>query len=336
MNDLFRASSEWRFLLTANILVAILAAICSIALHNFGRGEMVNARILGFFHPHCDSGGGGERVLWVMIHALLKEVRFKERLKIVIYAVKGNKHKQQILSAVRDSFGVDVTEHSERITFVPISSTALLDAKWYPVATMLFQSLASILVGLECLIHCAPDMYCDTMGAAFIYPFAKVLFRCVVVTYTHYPIISSDMLQRVREQRPAHNNDSIISSSVSISAAKLAYYQLFAYAYTIVGSFADKVIVNSSWTENHISQLWRLRKDQREEKLPQDSTQKSINHDDKQRSRQRCTKSLIKMYPPCNTAHLQGIPLGDQKSRKRIVLSIGQFRPEKDHSLQLR
>ena len=337
MNDLFlQAASEWQFLFTVNILVAILAAICSIALKKFGRGEKVNVRILGIFHPHCDSGGGGERVLWVMIHALLKEDLFKESLKIVIYAAKGDKHKKQMLSAVKDSFGLDVTEQSERITFVPISSTALLEAKWYPVATMLFQSLASILVGLECLIRCAPDIYCDTMGAAFIYPLAKVLFGCVVVTYTHYPIISSDMLQRVREQRPAHNNDSIISSSVSISAAKLAYYQVFAYAYTIVGSFADKVIVNSSWTENHISQLWRLRKDQREERIRQDSTKNSMDYESRQGSGQKCTKSLIKMYPPCNTAHLQGIPLGDEKLRKRIVLSIGQFRPEKDHILQLR
>ncbi len=31
--------------------------------------------IIGFFHPHCSAGGGGERVLWKIIQALgeLKE-----------------------------------------------------------------------------------------------------------------------------------------------------------------------------------------------------------------------------------------------------------------------
>ena len=31
-------------------------------------GEEV--RVVGFFHPYCNAGGGGERVLWVAIRAL--------------------------------------------------------------------------------------------------------------------------------------------------------------------------------------------------------------------------------------------------------------------------
>ena len=39
------------------------------------------------------------------------------------------------------------------------------------------------------------------------------------------------------------------------------------------------------------------------------------------------------MYPPCDTtAHRQ---LGLQAPRQRCVLSLGQFRPEKDHVKQL-
>ena len=29
--------------------------------------------IVGFFHPYCNAGGGGERVLWVAIRALQKK-----------------------------------------------------------------------------------------------------------------------------------------------------------------------------------------------------------------------------------------------------------------------
>ena len=56
---------------------------------------------------------------------------------------------------------------------------------------MLFQSLASVLVGLECLIRFTPDIYCDTMGAAFTYPAAYYLTGAKVIAYVHYPIIST-------------------------------------------------------------------------------------------------------------------------------------------------
>ena len=116
------------------------------------------------------------------------------------------------------------------------------------------------------------------------------------------------MLQKVREQRPSYNNDARITSSIAISNVKLFYYQLFAKAYAFVGNYAQFVIVNSSWTESHISSLWNLEKGSR---------------------------FLMKMFPPCNTTHLQAIPLNSNR-REKVILSVGQFRPEKDHSLQLR
>lgn len=56
---------------------------------------------------------------------------------------------------------------------------------------MLFQSLASILVGLECILRFTPDIYCDTMGAAFTYPAAYYLTGAKIIAYVHYPIIST-------------------------------------------------------------------------------------------------------------------------------------------------
>lgn len=56
---------------------------------------------------------------------------------------------------------------------------------------MICQSLASILVGLECVLRKSPDIYVDTMGAAFTYPLVRCFFASKVVAYVHYPIISS-------------------------------------------------------------------------------------------------------------------------------------------------
>ena len=43
---------------------------------------------------------------------------------------------------------------------------------------------------------------------------------------------------------------------------------------------------------------------------------------------------LFRLYPPCNTHKLETIPL-DSSNRERIIISIAQFRPEKNHLLQL-
>ena len=64
-------------------------------------------------------------------------------------------------------------------------------------------------------------------------------------------------------------------------------------------------IVNSSWTANHIRQLWwRI-------------------------------GSPICVFPPCNTDAFQRLPL-DRKLKRLYLVSVAQFRPEKNHELQLR
>lgn len=48
-----------------------------------GKSEIV----IGFFHPHCFGGGGGERVLWKAVKALgeLRDAGIK--IKVVIYTI---------------------------------------------------------------------------------------------------------------------------------------------------------------------------------------------------------------------------------------------------------
>lgn len=149
------------------------------------------------------------------------------------------------------------------------------------------------------------------------------------------------MLQRVREQRPAHNNNSHISSSVTISALKLLYYQIFAWCFSMVGSCATEVMVNSSWTCSHIASLWHLTEQSSPFYQTNDTSLTNIDN----RSDMTVSHRLVKVFPPCNTTQLTAIPLTyssqcnanlQESSRERYIISIGQFRPEKDHLLQLR
>lgn len=63
-------------------------------------------------------------------------------------------------------------------------------------------------------------------------------------------------------------------------------------------------MVNSSWTENHIWDLWNV------------------------------PFKTHRVYPPCEVAHLKTLQR-IQNPSEIVILSVGQFRPEKDHPLQL-
>jgi alpha-1,2-mannosyltransferase len=358
------------------------------------RRGVENEIVTAFFHPYCNSGGGGERVLWICVYALLtndvspatlyaNDNTVKSRkTQIVIYTGDNDRTKQQILANVESRFAIKFTERqAASISFVYIQTRFLLEPRWYPVATMLWQSIGSIIVGIECMVRLVPDVYIDTTGAAFTYPVVKAVTggECLVMAYVHYPIISSDMLQKVREQRPSYNNTGRIASSITVSSLKLVYYKLFARAYGCAGWFANSVVVNSTWTKRHIETLWGIQKHTEDDKIPLsrcDGTQ-SISTTQGSKSPGKIERKTILnlIYPPCNTEHLLKIPMTTGQSsssssslssssssslsssssssspaaasyssspynstshNKRYILSIGQFRPEKDHRLQIR
>lgn len=118
-----------------------------------------------------------------------------------------------------------------------------------------------------------------------------------------------------------------------LSAVKVVYYCCFALLYGLAGSCSDVIMVNSTWTLGHILALWR-----------------SPNR-----------TSIV--YPPCDVRAFLDVPLeeedddeveegweelgrelgsgeeeegggGDRKCH--TIVSVGQFRPEKDHRLQIR
>jgi len=78
--------------------------------------------------------------------------------------------------------------------------------------------------------------------------------------------------------------------------------------YGLAGRCAESVMVNSSWTSDHIQHLWRK------------------------------AKATHKVYPPCDISGFLKLPLSRQLHQDfapHLVLSIGQFRPEKNHALQV-
>ncbi|GBG25246.1 GDP-Man:Man3GlcNAc2-PP-Dol alpha-1,2-mannosyltransferase [Hondaea fermentalgiana] len=234
--------------------------------------------------------------LWFAVKALLDT---DPSVRVVIYAREGAGSPASILERAGARFGVKGLD-TARIDFLTLQWEHLLEAKTYPRLTLLGQSLGSIVVGAEALSKLVPDVFVDTIGYAFTYPLAWAC-GCRVVCYTHYPTMSTDMLDHVWAQRPSYNNDEAVAGSVVNSRAKYLYYRAFCLAYWVAGRFAEVAIVNSSWTKSHIDSLWG--------------------------------RDALVVFPPCGIDEFQA---SCKRQRDRVIVSLGQFRPEKDHRLQIR
>uniref|UniRef100_A0A915PJD4 GDP-Man:Man(3)GlcNAc(2)-PP-Dol alpha-1,2-mannosyltransferase n=1 Tax=Setaria digitata TaxID=48799 RepID=A0A915PJD4_9BILA len=239
--------------------------------------------VIAFFHPYCNAGGGGERVLWCAINAMQKN--YGKKYQYVVYTGDVNVTPQEILQKAKNCFDIDVI--NTNLQFIYLRTRPWLEPSNYPYFTLFFQSLAGFLVGVEALLRYNPHVLIDTMG----YPFTLPLFRLV------------------ESAEFSHNNAQWIAKSRFFTYCKLIYYRIFAILYSLSGICSELVMVNGTWTRDHIVALWGV--------------------DDR----------TYLIYPPCNVDNLLRINSRAEnllKEEKRVqILSIGQIRPEKDHRLQI-
>lgn len=283
-----------------------------------------NSQIVGFFHPYCNAGGGGERVLWTAIASIQ---RSEPNIVSVIYTGDTDTTKELIIDKVKSRFAISLD--SSTIHFVFLGSRKLVEDSFWPRFTLLGQSIGSMYLAWEAMSFLIPDLYIDTMGYAFTFHVVSLLGNIPVGAYIHYPTISTDMLARVKTRTRGHTNSDAISSSSVLSRGKLLYYRVFMYYYALSLQVASFLMVNSSWTKNHVDGI--------------------LNHSDALLDAVHTLSPLILVrvllpfhspmtkarivYPPCDTREMAQFPL---QGRQQFLLSVAQFRPEKDHSTQLR
>lgn len=266
-----------------------------------GDGQSKRRLVVGFFHPYCNAGGGGERVLWCTVRALQARYGF---IKCVVFTGDVDVGATKIVETAKQRFNVQLKYD---VHFIYLKRRRWVEANTWPYFTLLGQTIGSIILGIEALWSLAPDVYIDTMGYAFTLPLFKWLGGCRVGCYVHYPTISTDMLNKVRDKRPSYNNKTAIAESRVLSYGKLLYYKIFAFFYGLAGACSDVIMVNSTWTHDHIVSLWKR------------------------------PHTTFVVYPPCDTKSFSEISLLDHPSVTGYfdIVSVAQFRPEKDHQLQL-
>ncbi len=115
---------------------------------------------------------------------------------------------------------------------------------------MIMQLLAFQRTCFEAMTLFPCDIFVDTVGVGFAYPLVKLLFGVKVVSYTHYPTISNDML---KQADTAQFNNNLTGLKAKI---KKIYYRILIKIYTFCGRFGDRHATNSSWTHSHITEMW--------------------------------------------------------------------------------
>ncbi|KYR02230.1 glycosyltransferase [Tieghemostelium lacteum] len=252
---------------------------------------------VAFFHPYCTAGGGGERVLWCAIRSLQNEY---PGIKISVYT-GDQKEDSEIFAMIKKTFNLMLDE--KNCHFIRLKKRGLVEASRWPRFTLIGQSLGSMVLAWEALNLLNPDLFIDSMGYAFTYPIFKIFGGSHIAAYIHYPTISTDMLSKVSNSTESYNNNESISKSKFKTSAKLIYYKLFSKLYYLAGKFSNIVMCNGTWTANHIRNIWKIDR-----------------------------VSIV--YPPVDVESRKAMPL-NWMQRENIILSIAQFRPEKDHPLQL-
>jgi len=262
--------------------------------------------VVGFFHPFCNAGGGGERVLWAAIRAT--QERYPKALSVV-YTGDHDVDKTAMLSTVKNRFNIDLNE--ARVTFLYLSTRHYVLASTWPRFTLLGQSFGSILLAWDAFNLLAPDIFIDTMGYGFALALGKLLFpKMPTGAYVHYPTISTDMLGSLDDEVAGRGVNAGLGKGWR-GQAKRWYWQLFAWMYSKVGGTVDVVMTNSSWTQNHVAQLWGP-----------------------PRKRNGKKSEIEVVFPPVNVEELEDeieVSEESEKSRKQDLLFISQFRPEKNH-----
>ena len=189
---------------------------------------------------------------------------------------------EKMVENVQTRFGLHIKWPNLR--FEKLEKTHLVVHSNYPRFTLLRQSIGSIFLAQEALSRFVPDIFIDTVGYSFALAFVSSVCKIPTVAYVHYPTLSADMYNQKH-----------------IGLLQRLYWRAFGVLYKLSSLRIDRVYANSTWTRDHIKDMWGS----------------SVS------SRMKI------LYPPCHISPLMKIDI--EQPRDRVILYISQFRKEKGH-----
>ena len=94
-------------------------------------------KVIGFFHPNCDAGAGGEKVLWSAVAAVQRDRALSKNL-IHIYSGSTLTPAQILNEKVLIRFGIKISPENLEFIQIDKESHTSLDPEQYPSFTMIW------------------------------------------------------------------------------------------------------------------------------------------------------------------------------------------------------
>jgi alpha-1,2-mannosyltransferase len=204
--------------------------------------------------------------------------------------------KEDMIGKVNKFFGYSIK--SDDFTLIQLESGYLTYSDHWSLFSRYIEGLSHFAVTFTALEKFMPDVFIETFTAHFSPIAAKLLNpNLKVITYVHYPYTSTEFVGGYWH--------TLTGAGVSIknrlfAAWKVVYHYTLYLIYGTMGWFNDVCYTNSSWTQNHMEGNWPG----------------------------KCSV----LYPPCNVDEFWS---QDFSNKKKVVVSLAQYRSEKRHDVQL-
>jgi alpha-1,2-mannosyltransferase len=289
-------------------------------LHEIKHGN--NVKVLTFIHPNCYDFGGGEKVLWMIIQALssLKNQNLNAFYKInILTAPKSTIYKkstaniihelsynEDLLTKLKDRFSIDLinkrSEAVKEIEMIEFKSAKYLSP--FPFCTMILQIFFQMIFAFEICSRVHSNAMFDTTGLPFTYSILSFLGKYSLSAYVHYPFISMDMIADIKNGKDGVHSRSFLAKFRVYKNVKLLYYSIILKFYEFNVKYLKFIFSNSTWTFSHLKSI-----------VPQIPNEI--------------------LYPPCSIDFYQNNFMNDKIHKENIIVSFAQFRPEKNHKMQI-
>lgn len=230
-----------------------------------------------------------------VLWAIVNKLVEEKKYNIHIYS-DTIKDKDLMISKVNKFFGYSLS--TKDFNLIELPEGYLTYSEHWTVFSRYLEGLSHYLVAFRALDVYMPDIFVETFTAHFSPIAVKLLNpKLKVMTYVHYPFTGPHVLEAYLNE--AMDDLQGVKSRI-FAAIKYVYHGGLYYLYKWMGSFSDVCFTNSSWTQKHMEANWG----------------------------DKCEV----LYPPCNVDEFWN---QDFKTKDKVVVSLGQYRPEKRHDLQL-
>lgn len=260
---------------------------------------------IGFFHPNFKHDDRNMRILWMMIESILK--KYQNDIQIILYTGDNNITNEDLSKIVKKRCNIDVDMYISSITLIYLRSQYLIESNYMNLFTTVGRAIGSIILSFEALIRFVPEIYIDCLGYPFMYPCFYYLASIPVISYMNHSIINSNLDEQINDSDNASSNtpDFILRIAL-LSNIKFISYQIYSYVYGWCERCSTIIYCSSLSTKTNIESIWGA-------------------------------SNVHVIYPPYDIKQFLEMPLFDHNEQTiQTIISVGNFREEKNHELQIR